>query len=403
MVTIVRKVEYNHLEEGMILGAPIVDAEGIVELLSRGTRLTQRHIALISKMGLTDIYILDYENEPFVDTTLDLDKIINTAKESANDFDLMKLKNDLEEIDAHVYEPVIRSVVNRNMEIHVLTGEGNIPIDVKHEKSIQDTKSVFEKIRDEGELDLERIRRNVEETLPDMIRNNDVLMRLNQLKENDDYTFQHSIRVSILATMIGKWLGYSTEELIELGEAGLLFDIGKLNIPEFVLQKPTNVTMDEYELIKKHAQFGYSILLRTKGISSNIKYAALHHHERLDGSGYPLRLGENQIHDFAKIIMVCDVFDALITDRPYKKGISPLLALDYILWSSGKLFDSEVCYVFIKRLSDYFVGKKVKLSDGREGIIVYVDTNYPTRPTIKVGDQFIDLIKNRDVNVEILM
>lgn len=403
MVTIVRKVEYNHLEEGMILGAPIVDAEGIVELLSRGTRLTQRHIALISKMGLMDIYVLDDENEPFEETSLDLEKIINTAKVSSSNFDMNKLKSDLDEIDAQIYEPTIRSVVNRNMEIHVLTGEGNIPIDVKHEKSILDTKSVFNKIRDEGELDLERIRRNVEETLPDMIRNNDVLMRLNQLKENDDYTFQHSIRVSILATMIGKWLGYSHVELIELGEAGLLFDIGKLNIPDFVLQKPTNVTLDEYELIKKHAQFGYSILLKTKGISSNIKYAALHHHERLDGSGYPLRLGENQIHDFAKIIMVCDVFDALITDRPYKKGISPLLAADYILWSSGKLFDSEVCYVFIKRLSEYFVGKHVKLSDGREGTIVYVDTNYPTRPTVQVGDLFVDLIKNRDLNVEVLM
>ncbi len=403
MVTVVRKVEYNHLEEGMILGAPIVDAEGIVELLSRGTRLTQRHIALISKMGLMDIYILDYENEPFVETSLDLEKIINTAKVSSNNFDLDKLKSDLEEIDGHVYEPAIRSVVNRNMEIHILTGEGNIPIDIKHEKSIRDNKSVFEKIRIEGELDLERIRRNVEDTLPDMIRNNDVLMRLNQLKDSDDYTFQHSIRVSILATMIGKWLGYSNEELIELGEAGLLFDIGKLNIPDFVLQKPTNVTMDEYELIKKHAQFGYSILLRTKGISSNIKYAALHHHERLDGSGYPLRLRENQIHDFAKIIMVCDVFDALITDRPYKKGISPLLAADYILWSSGKLFDSEVCYIFVKRLSEYFVGKRVKLTDGREGIIIYVDTNYPTRPIVQVGEVFIDLIKNRDINVEVLM
>lgn len=121
------------------------------------------------------------------------------------------------------------------MEVNILTGEGNIPIDVKHEKAIEDTKGVFDG-RVEGELDLARLRKNVEETLPDMVRNNDVLMRLNQLKQSDDYTFQHSIRVSILATMIGKWLGYSQDELLELGEAGMLFDIGKLNIPSLCLK-----------------------------------------------------------------------------------------------------------------------------------------------------------------------
>ena len=253
MVINVRKVEYNQLVEGMILGAPIVDAEGIVELLSRGTKLTQRHIALINKMGLLDIYVLDYEGEPFEESSLNIEKLISHADKNSIDFDLEKLLNDLDEIDHHVYEPAPRSIVNRNMEVNVLTGEGNIPIDIKHEKAIADTKEIFSQIRDEGVLDLERIRKNVEETLPDMVRNNDVLMRLNQLRHSDDYTFEHSIRVSILATMIGKWLGYTQDELLELGEAGLLFDIGKLNIPDFVLKKPSNVTLDEYELIKKHA------------------------------------------------------------------------------------------------------------------------------------------------------
>ena len=403
MVNAVKRLDFTQLEEGMILGAPIVDAEGVVELLSRGTRLTHRHIALIQKMSLQDISILEYEGEPYEESAMDLIKLQKSAEHHETSFDMEKLLNDLDEINNHIYEPAPRSVVNRNMEINILTGDGNLPIDVKHEKVIEDTKNIFLTIREEGKLDLERLKKNVEETLPDMVRNNDVLMRLNQLKESDDYTFQHSLRVAILATMIGKWLGYSQEELLELGEAGLLFDIGKLSVPDFLLKKPSNVNLDEYELLKKHAQFGYSILLKTKGVTSNIKYAALHHHERLDGSGYPLRLRENQIHDYAKIIAVCDVFDALITDRPYKKGISPLLAADYLSWSSGKLFDSEVCYVFIKRLSEYFVGKNVILSNGLQGKIVYVDTNFPTRPTVQVGDKFVDLVKDRSVNVEVLM
>jgi putative nucleotidyltransferase with HDIG domain len=399
----VKIIETKQLRDGMILGESIIDSSGVVELLSKGTRLTQRHIELISNLGFTEVKVLEHENEAIENVALDVHAFKENASKNGDAFDLMKLLNDLDEINGHVYEPTERSVVNRNMEIHVLTGEGNIPIDVKHQKMIEDTKEVFRNIRETGELDLERIKHNVEEALPDMIRNNDVLMRLNQLKESDDYTFQHSLRVSILATMVGKWLGYSQEELIELGEAGLLYDIGKMNIPDFIVKKEENVNAEEFELIKKHAQFGYSILLKTKGVSSNIKYAALHHHERMDGSGYPLRLRENQIHDFAKIIMVCDVFDAMITDRPYRKGISPLLAADYLSWSSGKLFDAEVCYIFIKKLSEYYVGKQVKLSTGEMGKIIFIDHNYPTRPLIQVGERFVDLAKARSVHVEVLM
>ncbi len=396
-------IETKQLKDGMILGESIIDSSGVVELLNKGTHLTQRHIELISNLGFTEVKVLEHENEAIENVTLDVHAFKENASKNGDAFDLMKLLNDLDEIDNHVYEPTERSVVNRNMEVHVLTGEGNIPIDVKHQKMIDDTKEVFRNIRETGKLDLERIKNNVEEALPDMIRNNDVLMRLNQLKESDDYTFQHSLRVSILATMVGKWLGYSQVELIELGEAGLLYDIGKMNIPEFIVKKEENVNAEEFELIKKHAQFGYSILLKTQGVSSNIKYAALHHHERMDGSGYPLRLRENQIHDFAKIIMVCDVFDAMITDRPYRKGVSPLLAADYLSWSSGKIFDAEVCYIFIKKLSEYYLGKQVKLSTGETGKIVFIDHNYPTRPLVQVGERFVDLAKDRSVHVEVLM
>ncbi len=101
--------------------------------------------------------------------------------------------------------------------------------------------------------------------------------------------------------MIGKWLGYSKQQLVELGQAALLFDIGKMKIPDFILNKEKPITDDEFEVIKRHAQFGYSVLMKTQGVTNNIKYSALQHHERLDGSGYPLRLKSGQIHEFAKL------------------------------------------------------------------------------------------------------
>jgi HD-GYP domain-containing protein (c-di-GMP phosphodiesterase class II) len=396
---VVKKLELNELKEGMILGAPIVDAEGIVELLSAGTVLTSRHIDLIGGMGITEVYIKESE-KPVPAVSLDVHAIKEEADKNGKTFDLDSLINNLQEIEEQIYEPAPRSIVNRNMEVNILTGEGNIPIDVKHEETLEDVKAIYDSIRKEGVLDLNQIKEDVEKLLPDMVRNNDVLMRLNQLQKTDDYTFEHSLRVSIMASMIGKWLGYSQEEILELGEAGLLFDIGKLSLPEYLLNKEVGVTPEEYGLVKKHAQFGYSILLKTKGVSPNIKYAALHHHERMDGSGYPLRLREGQIHDFAKIIMVCDVFDALITERPYKKAISPLMAADYLSWSSGKLFDAEVCFVFIKKISEYCIGKTVKLNDGNTGKIVFVDENFPTRPIVQVGDKFLNLVKDRSLEVE---
>lgn len=398
-----KRLSTDQLKTGMILGESIIDASGVVELLSKGTALTERHIELLTNMSYDNILIMEDSDGPVGDVGLNVHALNQKASETGNEFDLQKLLRELEEVDNHIYEPTERSAVNRNMEVHVLTGEGNIPIDVRHEKVLESTKEVLKTLQDTGTLDLDKVKSNVEEILPDMIRNNDVLMRLNQLKESDDYTFQHSLRVSILATMIGKWLGYGKDELVELGEAGLLYDIGKMSIPDYLLKKDANVTPEEFELLKKHAQLGYSILLKTKGVTSNIKYAALHHHERMDGSGYPLRLRENQIHDFAKIIMVCDVFDAMITDRPYKKGISPLLAADYLSWSSGKLFDPEVVYVFVKKLAEYYTGKSVRLTTGEVGKIVFVDQNYPTRPLVQVGERFIDLVKDRSIHVEILM
>lgn len=399
----VKRVAIKQLQPGMILGEPIVSNDSMIELLSKGTTISKRHIALISQMGFDEIMIAERMEELNDDVEMDIAEIADRAHQGGRPFDVEKLQKDLDEIDTHIYEPAERSIVNANMEIHILTGEGDVPIDVKHEMAISDIKDVIGKIRDDGELDLDRIRKNVEETLPDMIRNNDVLMRLNQLKASDDYTFHHSLRVSIIAAMIGKWLGYSEEEILELAEAGLLFDMGKLNIPDFLLQKQDRLTPEEFELIKKHAQFGYSILLKTRGVSMNIKYAALHHHERMDGTGYPLRLRENQIHDFAKIIMVCDVFDALTSDRPYKKAISPIMAAEYLSWNSGKLFDTKVCYVLIKKLSEFYLGKTVRLTSGDVGKIVFVEENYPTRPIVQVGDKFVNLIKERSINVEALM
>lgn len=373
----IKMIDIIDLEPGMKLGEAIYNEENSIELLAKGTILTERHIQLLDNANIFEIEIEFSEDE---------------------NFDLEKAKKEIEEIIEEDVEEVLVNVVNQNMKINILTGEGNIPIDERHEETIDDTKNVFEEIVSSDYIDIDRVEKNVHKMLPDMIRNDDVLMRLSQLKKSNDYTFEHSLRVSILASNIAKWLGYDKKRIEEVAQAGLLFDIGKLKIPSELLEKQEDYTEEEFEFIKKHAQLGYNVLLKTKGVSPAVKYAALQHHERMDGSGYPLRLRSGQIHEYAKIIMVCDVFDAMTSKKPYGHGLSKMEAADYLNWNTT-IFDEKIVYILIKKISEFLLGKRALLSTNEVGKIVYIDVNYPTRPVIEVGDKMIDLVKEKDIKI----
>lgn len=396
------------VKAGMVLAEAIFSVDGSVELLAVGNELSERQIGLIERLGIYTVSIFEPDEiEALTPKEATAETHANTVEKHAAAegiaYDAASFKADLEAIEKENFEPVIRSIVNQNMEIHILTGAGNVPIDESHKAMIEETQKAFEGLKTDKELDLESIQKHVESAIPDMIRNNDVLMRLSQLKASDDYTYQHSLRVSILATMIGKWMGYDRETLQELATAGLMFDMGKMKIPDFIMQKP-QLTEEEFEVVKKHAQLGYGVLMKTKGITNNMKYSALQHHERLDGSGYPLRLKSGQIHEFAKIIMVCDIFDAMISDRPYRDKVSPFQAAEYLSWQSGQTLDSKIVYILINNLAEFYLGKRVKLSTGEYGRIVYVDVNFPTRPVVALDDGTIkDLVKEKELQIDELL
>ena len=397
-------IKVSEIEIGMILASPIFLGSSDVELLSKGVEITERHVQLMNRLGIDEITIANDTDTIENGETSNVDQVKAIQSEAdhlGERFDAEAFLNELNQIELKDddIEPVLTNVANANMVIHVLTGEGNVPIDEKHKDLVEHTQKAFNQLRTSNDLDLESIRSDVHKALPDMIRNDDVLMRLSQLKESDNYTFDHSLRVSILATMIGKWLGYNEEQLSDLAQASLLFDIGKLKIPDFILNKPNKTKEEEFDIVKKHAQFGYSILLKTKGVTNNIKYSALQHHERIDGSGYPLRLRSGQIHEFAKIIMVCDIFDAMTNERPYKDKSSPFDAAEYLHWNAGKTLDSKIVYIFLKNLSVFYTGKDVLLSTNERGRIVYVDVNFPTRPVIQVGEKFVDLVKEKQIRI----
>lgn len=397
-------IKLNEVKVGMVLASPIYLGGGDVELLSANVEITLRHIQLMQRLGIDSVEIRQGDIDEKQETLSHKEEVDYIQKEATaqnKTFDGEQYLKELDDIELtqEDIEPVLTNIANANMVISVLTGEGNVPIDEKHKDLVEHTTKAFQDLKTSTDLDLKTIKEDVDKAIPDMIRNDDVLMRLSQLKASDNSTFDHSLRVSILATMVGKWMGYSKEQLSDLAQASLLFDIGKMKIPEFVLNKANKTKKEEFDIIKKHAQFGYSILLRTKGVTNNIKYSALQHHERIDGSGYPLRLKSSQIHEFAKIIMVCDIFDAMTNKRPYKDSVSPFTAAEYIQWHAGKTLDAKVCYIFLRNLADFFCGKDVLLNTKEKGRIIYVDVNFPTRPVVQVGEKFYDLVKQKKIQI----
>lgn len=222
---------------------------------------------------------------------------------------------------------------------------------------------------------------------------------INKVRAVDQYTYFHSMNVSVLAMLIGMWLGYSQSDIELLTEAGVLHDIGKAKIPIQILQKPGKLTDKEMELMKKHAEIGLIMVDGTKEYNNGVRAGIAYHHERMDGTGYPKGLKGNEIHEFARIISVADIFDAMTARRVYKEPISPFKVIQMFQTSFFGELDYSIVKVFIKNMSMYFVGKKVKLNDDTQAEVVFINEKDYSRPIINRDGEYIDLIKNKKIEI----
>lgn len=218
----------------------------------------------------------------------------------------------------------------------------------------------------------------------DMVMEGGAYLEYVNLKTFDNYTYEHSLSVSFYATLMGMALGYAKKELTNLTVAGLLHDLGKQMIPESILNKPGKLTDEEYEKVKEHPYLGYVMLQESQTISSTIRVSIYQHHENEDGSGYPRNLKGNQIYRFAKIIHIVDVYDALISKRPYKEPMPVAKALEFIQQKSGSMFDEHYIDVFLKIVPAYAKGSEVTLSNGEKGIVAENYANSVLRPKIRL-------------------
>ncbi len=213
---------------------------------------------------------------------------------------------------------------------------------------------------------------------------------LHNLRDYDDATYTHCVNVAMISNIIAQWLKWSDEDIEIATQAGLLHDIGKLMIPNEIISKPAKLTSDEYSIIKTHPTQGYS-MIKNMNLSDHVKNAVLMHHERCDGSGYPLGIRDNQIDIFAKLVAIADVYDAMTSARVYRDSLCPFVAISTFENEGFKRYDAEIILTFLSNIVNTYLLNSVKLNDGKVGEIIFINREYLSRPTVKCGDDYIDL------------
>ncbi len=336
------------LERGMKVDQHIIDETNRL-LIARGVILDDYLIQALRKLGISGVYIkegedeideslLSTEDEPVAENTLETIRQLNVA-------DRTKVALD-ESVRARVAEGM--SFLYNNT----------------YSKQFESTT------------------KDIANDLMKAINDNDAIaVDISVLKVSDEYTFKHSVDVATMSMIVAKKVGMTQEEIFDIGVAGLLHDIGKSKIPNEILNKPGKLTDDEFEIMKSHPMQGYEILRGNKDLKDSIKLAVLQHHEKINGEGYPLKLESHQIGSFAKIIAIADIYDALVTDRPYKVGFSPRDAVEMIMAMTAEL-DIYALRGFLGSVILYPVGSTVVLSNGERARVVENFEEAILRPTV---------------------
>ncbi len=356
----------------------------------------QKDLNTLHECGLDEIW---------VDTSKGLDVEVSVAE------DPQVLEDDINN----------QAIVTKEVTVHVPVQEELVTAKRIHTKAKEAVVSMFSEVRMGNALDVEGAVQLVDEINQSTARNADAMLSLIRLKNVDEYTYLHSVAVCALMVALGRQLGLEDDILTQVGVAGLLHDIGKVSIPNEILNKPGKLTDNEFDIIKSHPRKGWEILNAVKGwevrsasydVSDIVLDVCLHHHERIDGQGYPDKLSGEALTLFARMGAICDVYDAITSDRCYKKGWDPADAIRKMAtWKDGH-FDEKIFHAFVKTLGIYPNGTLLKLESGRLGIVIEQSARSLTTPVIKVffstrSDahipmEIVDLSKDSDIisNVE---
>lgn len=330
-----RLVSLRHVQPGMKLGRTVFTEDGKV-LLGVGMLLTERLIGGLERSGIDSVYIDDPRTADIV-----VEEVIRPQTR---------------QVAVEAIEKTIKQITNSNK--------------LARKISLKEMGLHFQ--------------RAFSSILDDLMLNKQMVGHLTTISTHSPSLYHHSVNVAVLATAVGMSLGYNRTQLMQLGVGAMLHDIGKVSLPEELVQKKERWTEEEREIAKQHTTLGFNLLRKQHDISLLSAHVCLQHHERLNGSGYPQGLSGKQIHEYAQIVGICDIYDSLTSPRPWRKRYMPQDALEYLLGSGGHLFEHTLVNAFIKHIAIFPIGSSVVLNTGEIGVVSKVDPDYSHRPIVRI-------------------
>ena len=334
------------------------------------------HLVIVKGTTLTDKIITRLEFYSIIELT-----VYSNTTEKAPDF----------LADANTYYDKIKK------------SEGFKRFHLAYTNSVNSFKSTLDSyVTEQKELDTEKLLQEAMKIIKECDTNIELFNMLHCIREYDDTTYVHSLNVALICYIIGNWLDYEKKELEVLTLCGLLHDIGKLMIPARIITKPAKLTEEEFTTVKTHTLRGYN-LLKSKHIDARIKHAALMHHERCDGSGYPYGFYSEQIDSFAKLVAIADVYDAMTCARVYRGPLCPFEVITIFESEGYTKYDPRFIMTFLEGITQTYIHNTVKLNNGIDGEIIFINKMELSRPVIKSGEQYIDLAKQRELQIAYLV
>ncbi|KON86457.1 histidine kinase [Sporosarcina globispora] len=328
----------NTIETGSVLAKPIYNDKGQV-LLHEGVELADKLIHKLQEMGITYVYVRDWRTED------------------------IQYKNPL---PSQMRKKAIETLESVLKEV-----EGNKDLS--------------------GSLVIEKASKRlswlIRQLIGEIRGNKELLTILSDVYTYDQYIFTHSLNVTLYSLAIGMKLQLLPKDLEILGLGAILHDVGKMKVPADILLKPSKLTAEEFDSIKKHPEDGFNMLRKVEAIPLLVAHCAFQHHERLNGSGYPRGLQGDEIHDFGKVIAIADVFDAVTSNRIYRQAMLPHEGLEILYAGAEKLFDKKMIEVFRQAVAVYPIGVTVELNDGRRGVVCRQNAGLSDRPVIRILEE----------------
>lgn len=357
-----RLVPIECVREGSMLARTLFDDDGRI-LLKEGVKLTSSIIKRISSIKIYSVYIIDeYSNK----------EIEDVIKPELRQKAITKLKETFLNIEKFV----------------PLSKTSETPSKAQLNTFIKEREAIFNSILDVSNSLLEEI-----------TSKKNVLVNLVDIKSMDNYTYQHCVNVAVLSLILGIRLNLNKKELRDLCIGALIHDIGKILTPKSILLKEGGLTDSELVIMREHTTKGYEYAKNIPEISAMSRAITIQHHERYDGSGYPHKKKGKNIHKFGRIVAIADVYDALTSDRPYRRALSPSEALEYIMAGGSTQFDFDMVKTFAQIIVPYPEGTLVALSTGEFAVVEEIFQNYPLRPKVKIIKSNIPERLNSIVNL----